>query len=185
MQATTVPFPDTYRAVPLETLLHAYESAPTRLRKALTGLSDEHLRARPREGKWSILEIAMHLTDSELMGAGRFRLAYAEPGSTLVGYDQAVWAEMFRYNDASPRTLDCYLDLFEGLRESAATIFRRTACAEWERVAIHPERGPLSLRNLLELYADHGDRHIEQILHARELLGSPAQVTIVLSRRLY
>jgi hypothetical protein len=185
MHYATAPFPDTYRSTRLETLLHAYESAPRRLRQALDGLSDDHLRAHPRPGKWSILEIALHVTDSEVVGAGRFRLAYAESGASFTGYDQAVWAQMLRYNEAPLSRLHCYLTLFEGLRVSAADIFRRTAPAEWERFAIHPERGPMTLRNLLELYADHGDRHIQQILLCRELLGVPTQVEIVLPERLY
>ena len=185
MQSTTTAFPDTYQSVPLETLLHAYESAPARLRQAVVGLSEEQLRAHPRPGKWSILEIALHVTDSEVIGAGRFRLAYAESGASFTGYDQVAWAQMLRYNEAPLSRLHCYLTLFEGLRVSAADIFRRTAPAEWERFAIHPERGPMTLRNLLELYADHGDRHIQQILLCRELLGVPAPVEIVLPERLY
>ena len=185
MQTVATAFPDTYQDVALETLFTAYETAPDRLRRAVAGLSDEQLRAQPRPGKWSILEIALHVTDSELMGAGRFRLAYAESGASFTGYDQAAWAKMLRYNEAPLSKLACSLDLFDALRRSAADIFRRTAPAEWERYAIHPERGPMTLRNLLELYADHGDRHIQQILLCRELLGVPVQVEIVLPDRLY
>ena len=36
------------------------------------------------------------VTDGELMGATRMRLAFAQPGAALVGYDQDTWAATWR-----------------------------------------------------------------------------------------
>ena len=187
-QHTTAVPPDVYRDVPLPRLLAAFDTAPARLRAAVAGLTEEQLRARPRPGKWSVLEIALHVTDADIVGASRFRHALAQPGITVVGYDQDAWADALGYNDTPLAALAESLDLFASIRRNSAALFRRAAADRaWDRVVHHPERGALTLRNLLELYADHGDRHIAQILANRELLGVPPspRVELVLPERLY
>ena len=188
MQHTVAAFPDTYRDVPLARLLVAFDTAPARLRASVAGLTEGQLRARPRPGKWSVLEIALHLTDADVIGAGRLRHALAQPGVTVAGYDQDAWAGTLAYNGAPLAALADSLDLFASLRRSAAALFRRAAADDaWGHVVYHPERGAVTLRNLLELYADHGDRHIAQILANRALLGVPPSppVELVLPERLY
>jgi uncharacterized damage-inducible protein DinB len=186
MSTAVAPLPDSYRTLPTDLLLRAYETAPERLREALSGLTADQLRARPIPGKWSIVEIAVHLTDSELMGATRIRLALAEPGASLVVYDQTRWAEAFRYVDASPAEVEQAIALFGAVRAATAPLFHSVSGDDWERrYALHPEFGTLTLRALLELYADHGDRHIAQILERRRLLGAPTEVELLLPERLY
>jgi uncharacterized damage-inducible protein DinB len=186
MSAAVTPLPDTYRTLSVHQLLRAYETAPARLREALSGLTHEQLRARPTPDRWSVLEIAIHLADAEIMGAGRIRLAYAEPGASFVVYEQAQWAEALRYRDASPAELEQALTLFAALRATTTPIFRGAGDDDWEQLhGLHPERGLMTLRALLEMYADHGDRHIAQILDRRRALGVPAEVEIVLPERLY
>ena len=46
-------------------LISAYASGPGQLRDTLTHLTAEQLRARPVEGRWSILEVVRHLSDCE------------------------------------------------------------------------------------------------------------------------
>lgn len=186
MLHATAAFPDRYAALPTASLLESYRTAPARLRDALAGLPHERLRARPIAGKWSILEITLHLTDSELMGAGRFRFALAQPGVRLIGYDQDVWTPSLAHNDATPAALAASLALFETIRANLLHLLDGIPAAWWtERHAIHPEMGLLTLRNLLELYADHGERHLQQILERRRLLGAPVDVPVLLPERLY
>src|SRR5262245_24250590 len=76
MQPAAVAFP-AYDFYTTEQLLEAYREGPERLRAVSAGLSMEQMRARPRPGKWSILEILLHVTDSELSGAMRVRYVMA------------------------------------------------------------------------------------------------------------
>ncbi len=64
-------------------------------------------------------------------------------------------------------------------------LFSVASAADWTKQGTHPEYGPLSLRNLLELYADHSERHLEQILDIRTRLGRRLAMTRELPRRLY
>src|SRR4051812_40964426 len=96
MRGTVIAFPK-YDQFSTARLLEAYACGPARVRAALAGLDADDLRRHPRPGKWSIQEIAVHLSDAEVMGAGRIRLATAQPGVAFVRYDQQLWASALGY----------------------------------------------------------------------------------------
>jgi uncharacterized damage-inducible protein DinB len=183
--STTSTFPS-YSQYTTAELQRAYSAAPDHLRSAVSGLSHEELHAHPRPGKWSIIEIARHLADSEVVGAGRIRSAWSEPGSNFVGYNQDRWAAALAYQTTDSVGLDVTLSLFEALRRATVVVFQRASQNDWlHRWGMHPEHGPITLRNLLELYADHGERHLGQILALRTLLGRPLELPVFLPERLY
>ncbi len=184
MQPAAVAFP-AYDFYSTEQLLEAYRAGPERLRAASAGLSMEQMRARPRPGKWSILEILLHVTDSELSGAMRVRYVMAQPGARLPGYDQDLWTAKLRHNEADLALLDDTMALFRLLRRMTGRIFTSAQGDDWTASAIHPDHGEITLRNLLELYADHSERHVEQILVCRRLLRNPLEMESLLPRRLY
>lgn len=182
----TTSFPDTYAALSTERLRDAFCIAPRRIEASLEGLSEEELRARPLSGKWSIHEIALHVTDSECLGAVRIRQALGDDGrANFPGYDQDRWAAALRYRDRSPAIRAAMLRLFRAHREASSELFAAASPEEWRREGIHPEWGPVTLRQLLELYADHGERHLDQILERRRLLGRALTVPSLLPTRLY
>jgi DinB superfamily len=184
MQRVATAFPP-YDFYTTDQLLEAYREGPARLRAAIAGLSMEQLRARPRPGKWSILEIVLHVADSELSGALRVRYVRAQPGARLPMYDQDLWTARLRHNEADVGLLDDTLALFHLLRRTTGRIFAAAHGDDWSASAIHAEYGEITLRNLLELYADHGERHVEQILQSRALLRVPLELPALLPRRLY
>lgn len=172
---------------PLSTaeLLEAFDAASQRLPEVLSGLTREDLKARLKPGKWSIQEIVLHLADAEIMGAGRIRQAYAQPGSTFAFYDQAIWADILDYQSRDGAAIQTSLKLFEYLRRTSSAIFHRARSGDWQKTGKHPEYGSLTLRQLLELYADHSERHIAQILDLRARLGKGLDFSLMLEQRLY
>ena len=60
-------------------LIEEYVACGTRLRHAVAGLSPEELTARPGPGDWSILELVIHLTDSDDEIAQKIRKAKTDP----------------------------------------------------------------------------------------------------------
>ena len=178
-------FPATYADLSTSELLQAYAEGPARLRHVLAGLDDEHLHARPFPGKWSILEIAVHLADAEVMGAARVRQTIAEPGRTFAVYDQEAWTTRFAYQGFSRARLDAAVDLFTQLRATTLPLFTQAHNGTWSQQGLHPELGPVTLRQLLELYADHSERHLAQILDRRTRLGVPLGLAPLLPVRLY
>jgi uncharacterized damage-inducible protein DinB len=164
-----------------DALLEIFEAAPIRLSVVLADLAHDELRAHPIENKWSILEIVAHLADSDLLGATRFRFAIAEPGAALAYYEEAVWARELGYEDYDAERLQATLMLFASLRAASAAMFRSTPSHLWANAALHPRWGALTLRRMLEIYAEHGERHIGQILERRALLGRPLDSAILLA----
>ena len=76
------------------------------------------------------------------------------------GFDQDLWAERFRYNEASTETA---LAQLRGLRAANLELWRRLTPADLAREMIHNERGPESLGHLLKLMAAHDLVHRRQI----------------------
>ena len=176
-----------YAQYSIAQLLEAFECGADRMRQAVDGLDENELRERPRgQGTWSIQEVVMHTTDSELQGVYRMRKAFAEPGAHFPMYDQDAWATQLTYQKASAADREISLRSLAQLRELVLPVLRSASERDWvERNGVHPEFGLLTLRNLLELYADHTERHAEQILRMRAMLGKPRVIPSLLPERLY
>ena len=168
-----------------ETLIKAYLSAPQRIREVITGLTEQEMKARPIPGKWSIAEIIIHLADGEIIGACRMRQAYCEHPDPFPYYMEDDWAKILRYQEKDMFHLMEQLSLFELLRKTTGELLNKCTEHDWAKNGVHPQRGKMNLRGLLELYADHGERHIVQILERRALLGKLLKMEIILTDRLY
>ncbi len=181
-------FPDAYTGISTRDLLTVYKAGPTRLGGILVGLTDEELKQRPQppqEDKWSIQEIAMHVADAEIMGAARLRQALAETGASFALYDQDAWTRELGYRSRDRKALENAVRLFSALRIGSTLLLETAKEQDWTKWGNHADWGPLTVRQLLELYADHGERHIEQIVAARAWLGKPLIVPRLLPKRLY
>jgi len=185
MRGAVVAFPDyTFYSTPQ--LLAAFSAGPARLRASLDELLEHDLHARPRgPATWSIHEIVLHVTDSELQGTYRMRKVWSEPGALLPGYNQDVWASALAYQRSNGEARELALALFALLREETAALLENAGAEDWRKGGVHPDYGSITLRNLLELYADHSERHVEQVLACRRLLGRGLEVEPLLERRLY
>ncbi len=130
--------------------------------EVLAGLIEEagdHLRSRPAEGEWSVLELLGHVVDAEIVGAGRYRWTIAHDRPPMIGYDQDRWVERLRHNEDDPREL---LAVFRALRAGNVALWARATPEERERVGMHAERGPESFDLTFRLMAGHDLFHIEQ-----------------------
>ena len=96
------------------------------LDRRLQGIPDARLRRPEAPGKWSVAGIVQHLADSELILAVRGRLILSEDRPPIQGFDQDLWAERFRYNDAS---IEIALAQLRGLRAANLELWRRLSRA--------------------------------------------------------
>lgn len=69
------------------------------LLETLNAIPREAWKFKPAPDAWSIHEVIVHLADSEGNSALRARLLAAEPGRTLMAYDQDRWAVALNYQD--------------------------------------------------------------------------------------
>jgi uncharacterized damage-inducible protein DinB len=126
----------------------------------IKGVSREELRRKPAPGKWSVSEIVAHLAEDEIVQIWRYRQMLENPGVALAGFDQDKWAQL---GDYGTREIGDSLELFRLLRESNIAMFSRLSEKEWQSNGVHGERGPMTVRSLMEHMAGHDLNHLEQI----------------------
>src|SRR5438067_5053452 len=80
-------------------LIEEYLAGPATLRKAVTGLTPEQLRARPVAGKWSTLEVVCHLVDFDPIYADRMKRIIAEERPSILGADETKFHAALCYHD--------------------------------------------------------------------------------------
>ena len=71
--------------------IDSYGKAYNLLIESLERFSREMWQYRPAEDQWSIHEIVVHIADSEANSYVRCRRFLAEPGETLMAYDEMRW----------------------------------------------------------------------------------------------
>ena len=141
-------------------LLMSYAHGPELLKAALERFPRESLDFQPEPGKWSIQTIVLHLAESEVTAYLRGRTIIAEPGGTIVPYDQDRWAQTM---DTTAQPLDEAVTLFRLLREMLARQLRALPESTWEHWLEHPERGRITLERWLEIYENHLKVHLAQM----------------------
>src|SRR5262245_21879553 len=90
----------------------------------------------------------------------RLRLILTEERPTLKPYDQDRWAELA---DSGTTALEESLSILEGLHRRWVRVFESLQETDWQRAGRHPEIGDITVDDLLEIYAAHGEGHIDQI----------------------
>jgi hypothetical protein len=141
-------------------LLIRFAQGPALLQTTLAKCPQDGLEYRPGPGKWSIQDIVLHVTESEVHGYLRGRTIIAESGASVSAYDQDRWAQSL---DMSAQPLAEAVDLFRLLREIMARQLRALPEAAWDRFLVHPERGRMTLDQWLAGYVGHLDTHLAQM----------------------
>ena len=132
---------------------------------ALTGVFGEEIDFTTAPEKWSIRQIVAHLADSETVGAQRFRQVIAEDNPSLGAFDQDAWAKNLDYTRRLPKQS---LESFRRVRTENYELLKDLPEAAFERTGVHAERGAVSLRQLLEGYAEHAESHARQLQTIRD-----------------
>lgn len=147
----------------LEPVFQKFTEGPTLVTRAIEGL-EPGLLSRPGRDGWSVRDVVVHLADAELIGALRFRMVLAGEKPLLPVYDQDTWKKRLHYLWRSP---EASLSLFQQTRFATAEMLRQCSASDWGRVGVHPERGDVTLGQLLVTYAEHPAEHVAQIQSLR------------------
>ena len=140
--------------------IETYGAAYPLLVSALERFPREMWQYRPAPDRWTIHEIVVHIADSEANSYIRCRRFLAEPGSTVLGYDEDRWARELHYHDQS---IDDALVLFHWLRHKTYTLIKNLPEAVWSNTVKHTESGVMTLDDWLDTYERHVPEHIEQM----------------------
>jgi hypothetical protein len=136
------------------------EATPRRIASFIEGRRAEDLRWSPEPGRWSIAQIVAHLADAEIVGAYRFRMVLASPGTPIQAYAQDDWARSQKSERSDAHES---LALFTPLRAAQVRLLRSLHGEELDRFGMHAERGKETVRHMIALYAGHDLNHLAQI----------------------
>jgi hypothetical protein len=155
--------PQQYAGRILDTLgsrdpLDVLQETPQLLSRVIGKFSAKQVRQRPASGKWSSAEIAVHLSEVEMMVGVRVRLVLGANGIGIQGFDQDAWAA--RYDQAD---LGTSLAAFYALRAANLTLYRSLTPEDWEHFGMHSERGKETARRIVQLCAGHDINHLRQL----------------------
>ena len=140
--------------------IESYGNAYQRLINALEEFPKEMWQFKPSVDRWSIHEIVVHIADSEANSYVRCRRLVAEPGKTVLAYDENQWAISLNYHEQST---DDALELFKWLRLKSHKLITMVPEATWSNTIYHPENGTMTLDDWLDVYERHIPEHIEQM----------------------
>jgi len=149
-------------------MIESIAATPKRLRAAVAGLNDEQLDTPYREGGWTVRQVVHHVADSHMNAYIRFRFGVTEPDFQVKPYDEKQWANLA---DARTAPLEDSLGIVDGLHGRWVTLMQSLRDIDYMRAIVHPERGKMTLDDVLALYEWHGRHHVAHITKLREAKG--------------
>jgi DinB family protein len=162
-----MPTLEDYAKQPREQRMHHLTRTGDALAAAIKGQSDAVLIRRPDAKNWAAKEIVCHLRDTEEIFSARMEQIVAmevDPKLILTNPDR--WAEERQYlvNDVSAA-----LAAFRQRRVETLDLFGKLVPGQWDKGAIHPSMGRITIDGILAVIAWHDDNHMDQL--ARALQG--------------
>ena len=128
------------------------------LEQLSVALGPARIEESPAPGKWSPLEILCHLADCEIAFGFRLRQALAVDHYIIQPFDQELWARSYAGYDAQAAMMT-----FSCLRQWNLMLLRSVPAEALSRQILHPERGEMTFRELIETIAGHDLNHLAQL----------------------
>lgn len=152
-------------------LIEEYGHGYDLLTAALAEIPQEAWEFKPEPREWSAHELVIHMADSEMMGVTRVRMLIAQPGATLMPYDDNRWATALDYLH---QNLEEALQLFKLMRQMTHDLLKTLPEPVFMQSVIHPEHGypeygeVYTLEKWLRIYTRHVRDHSEQLKKIHE-----------------
>ncbi|HXB62031.1 MAG TPA: putative metal-dependent hydrolase [Acidobacteriaceae bacterium] len=141
---------------------------PKKLKAAVEVLTPAQLDTPYREGGWTVRQVVHHIADSHTMAVTRMRYALTEDFPALPGYKEKLWAEL---HDSLAAPVEWSLQILEGAHARWVMLLGSLDEVQWQRGITHSERGPMTIEQLVHLYAWHCRHHTAHITHLRKQMG--------------
>lgn len=167
MQLTqTQPDRSLLAALTISELTTRYAFGPTLIHPGLTSMSDAQLdRTFERAegiGEWSCRVLIGHLIDAELAFTHRMRRIVAEEKPSYPAWNEEAFVKRHLYGKPGDRSL-CpaghAVELIRYLRIWTHHWLQSLSAEEFARTGVHTERGPQTVRDVLEYSVWHLEHH--------------------------
>lgn len=145
-------------------------------------LTDEQLditfNPERKLGRWSVRTLLGHLADTELVMTFRIRRALAEDNPVLSLWDESSFVDGGLYSPELHPPIAGFVAAIHTLRRWTAELLMTLSDEQWERLVMHPERGELTLRDLVELTTTHLEHHNDFLQRKiNTFLGEPEPIS--------
>ncbi|HET9660137.1 MAG TPA: DinB family protein [Thermomicrobiales bacterium] len=120
-------------------------------------------RSEAIDGGWSARQILEHLFETELIFSTRMRVAIANPGKTIVPFDQDLYSARIPTDHVQDELL---LDALAALRGVNLAVLRALPDETWEQTVEHPEAGTQTLEKIVSVFGNHVTEHLSDIKQA-------------------
>jgi hypothetical protein len=161
-RSETSPPPERIAPLPARSVVEivtALAATSREFRRIIEGKSGEALAQPASDGEWGVVEILPHLRDWEEVYLDWIQQILDRDTPELMVVDDSLWAIEHDYaNENVPNVLE----RFAGLRGEVVSLLQSLDDAAWQREAIHPQLGRITLHQLADRMCDHDARHIEQ-----------------------
>lgn len=124
-------------------------------------------------GRWPVRVLLGHLADTEMVLTHRIRRAAAQPGSVIEIWDEDAFIDSGLYagpesapkgvpalNDAPPQ-IGAFVGAVYTMRQWMGEWLGTLSESVWSNEVLHPERGPVSLRDFAVYNVWHLEHHAD------------------------
>lgn len=135
---------------------------------------DQVFPAEAGVGLWSCRTLLGHLADSELADAHRIRRLVAEENPVLGVWDENAFADLGLYGKPGSTEkfpVGLFIATVHTLRQWTTHFLGTLDAAAWSRRALHPEKGELTVRTLVEFNVWHLEHHAWYLNRKVEMLA--------------
>ena len=140
-------------------ILDKYHSSATSFVEEGAKISAESL-SQSKDGEWSAAFVIHHIADAEIQFGVRYANALCEENPTIVPFDEEKFPKGLQY---SKRSVAVSLDSLAASHAMNYEILKNASDGDWSRISTHPERGAVTLLQLVTLSANHIEGHIAQL----------------------
>ncbi len=184
---TAPPCLELFESLPILHLLERYRTASHVLDARVLQLDeadlDREFKPEDEAGQWSCRTLLGHLTDADLVFSTRLRRTIAEDRPMLTLFDEHAFLASGIYEPTShqiPGSLAGstvpaagYVAMLHTLRRWSGQWLATLPEAAFHRTALHPERGEITLRRLVEYAACHVEHHAWFLRRKLDLILGP------------
>jgi hypothetical protein len=140
-------------------LLEKYHSSAISFVQEAEQISDLALQ-QSKDGEWTAAFIIHHIADAEIQFGVRYANALCEDNPTIVPFDEEKFPIGLQYEK---RSVAISLQSLAASHAMNYEILKNASVADWGRISTHPQRGAVTLLQLVTLSANHIEGHIAQL----------------------
>lgn len=148
--------------------IQLYLDTHLQLTQAIAGLTEEQLKWKENEAKWSVIEVLSHLTDHNIVVSFRLRDILADTKAQLPAFDQDRWVAGQRSNDGNAADI---LNAFWALLQYNGLLFGRLSEGDFDKSGVNFKGESVRVRDIIAGFTKHVQNHLGQIERIKTAYG--------------